>query len=151
MITPEELRKLANAHLSETPPYVKHLYEACNALRHAADEIERLQAALKSHDARAEGAFNEAMRFRLRCQEELVEEPLRAELQHALAAIADFRDFIQYVDHHGDFRNGVTDGDRLHIDEGNVRYGARRSEALATLEAWAACIRPSDLSPEGEK
>jgi hypothetical protein len=46
---------------------------------------------------------------------------------------AEFKDFIAWVDHHGDFRNGVTDGDRLHIDEGNILYGGRREEALQTI------------------
>ncbi len=42
-IDPAELRKLADTQLGEGPPYVKHLYEVCCALRHAADEIERLR------------------------------------------------------------------------------------------------------------
>jgi hypothetical protein len=46
MIEPEELRKLADRHLGEGPPYVKHLYESCCALRQAADEIQRLRAEL---------------------------------------------------------------------------------------------------------
>lgn len=59
---------------------------------------------------------------------------LAAALRTAIAqrdeARAELRDFIAWVDHHGDFRNGVTDGDRVDIDEGNVLYAARRREAL---------------------
>lgn len=48
-INPAELRKLAVAHLGDGPPYVKHLYEACCALRQAADEIESLRDKLQDH------------------------------------------------------------------------------------------------------
>ncbi len=41
--SPASLRQLAADHMNDGPPYVKHLYEACQGLRWAADEIERCQ------------------------------------------------------------------------------------------------------------
>jgi hypothetical protein len=47
-LTPAALRELAKLHLGDGPPYVEHLYEACCALRHAADLIDTLERALGS-------------------------------------------------------------------------------------------------------